>query len=377
MSQATMVTPATVQPPNADAPIEAFRFTSGLNLSPVAEADGTIPFTTLARTSKPIDHWYWGPCVHDFSGMQMAAVIPVDYTHEDCEALGFINNKTVTPEGLQLSGKLTPFQPLDKASEVHFKSAKGVPYQASINFDPWTLVVEDIPAGLSAEVNGQLIPGPVAVFRQWKLNGLAVCMYGVDSGTNVSFSSDLSGKTVAVTRFKKGEQMPPAKSAATGKFAVLTSDEKKNLESVAATLSNIIETSTEAPADEVDPEAAAEVTPESGAASEPASPEDTQLSRKNEGKKFIEAFGEQHGPTLFTKGFSFSAAQVEYSKILRAENEALRAENAKFAAKPHSSGTTPVSFGTAAKSGTTETKFGGLTGGIAKFASGIKLPAGK
>lgn len=361
------------QQPKSEVPVEALRFVAGMTFEQPKGEDGTVPFSTLARTSKPIDHWYWGQCVHDFAGIQMAPVIPVDYAHEDCEALGFIDAKSVTSEGLQLSGKLTPFKPDDKASEVIFKSAKGVPYQASVDFDPWTLVVEDVPAGLSAEVNGQMIPGPVAVFRQWKLNGLAICLYGVDPGTNVSFSKgDLSGTKVAVTRFKKGESMSTTtKPGSAGKFAALTPEEKASLATAAAALTDFVEKSTEAePAETQETDST-----DTGTAADAApTTEETQMSRKDLGKKFITEFGEQHGPTLFAKGFSFQEAQAEYSKLLKAENDALKAEIAKFKKLP--SGTTPVSFsGAGNQEG--QTKFAGLTGGAGKFASGIKIPGKK
>jgi hypothetical protein len=367
---------ATQPPPDTNVPVEAFRFAA--DFTPGATgADGTVPFTALARTGNAVDHWYWGPCIHDFSGAQMAAVIPVDYAHCDDEALGLVNATAVNPEGLQCSGLLVPFRPDDKATEVIFKSGKGVPYQASIFFDPYSCVVEDVPAGYTTEVNGVTFDGPVTVFRQWELRGLALCMYGVDGGTNVGFSSNLSGKTAAVTRFTKGDDMstkipkagavaPKAgnlatKSKAKGKFAdgdaEETDEEKKKRE----------EGSEEEEATGSSDEAEAEgdtTKKKDGEAS-------TKLSRKAEGKQFITAFGEQHGPTLFAKGFTFAEAQAEVAKLLRAENDSLKAEVAKFS-KTQKSGTTPVTFGA---SGTPEVpaKFSQL-GRIGRLAAGITLP---
>lgn len=358
---------ATHKPPKADTPIEAFRFAA--DFSPAEKAaDGTVPFTVLARTVNAVEHWFWGSCVHDFAGMSAAPVITVDYNHCDDEALGLINTTAVTPEGLQCSGILTPFLPDDKASEVIFKSGKGVPYQASIYFDPWSCVVEDVPAGFSTEVNGTTLNGPVAVFRQWELLRLAVCLSGVDGGTSVGFSKNLSGKTIAVTRFKKGEEMPQAKKS--GKFAEETEEEKKKREEAEAaakesestTESDTTETATE--------DTEAEETEEEKKKRESAS-SNSQLSRKELGKKFIATFGEQHGPTLFAAGLELADAHVEYAKILKTENEAIRAENAKFA-KQGSNGTTPVSFGGGGKPAV-PSKFAHL-GNAGRLAAGIKLP---
>lgn len=369
-----MTNQAKPQPPKADAPIEAFRFAADFEPSEVA-SDGTVPFKALARTSQPVAHWHWGDCLHDFAGMTSKPSITVDYNHYDDEALGFVNEKTVTPEGLLCAGALTPFTPTDKASEVIFKAGKGVKYECSVYFDPWSCVVEEVPSGFTTEVNGQTFSGPVTVFRQWELIRLAVCLSGVDGGTNVSFSKNLSGQKVAVNRFSKKEKVMTTKTEQqTGKFATMTEDEKKSLETVAKTLTTIIEGATVTET-ETETETTTETTTEAGAASETVKPEDTtQLSRKTEGAKFISEFGERHGATLFAKGFTFQQAEAEFRKILRTENEALRTENAKFAKSQNSNGATPVTFDTPSTTQSGETKFRGLSGGIAKFASGIKLP---
>jgi len=307
--------------------------------------------------------------------MQMAPVIPADYAHCDNEALGLVNGKSIGPDGLTLSGRLTPFTPTDKASEVIFKSNLGVPYQASIYFDPFTCVVEDVPAGFTTQVDGVEVAGPVAVFRQWELKGVALCMYGVDSGTNLAFSQDLSGKTVAVNRFKKGSEVVP--QAKPGKFAEETEEEKKAREAAAAAATDEATTETETTTT-TETETEAEVDPEeekrkNAAMSDDAEKDETKMSRKELGKKFIGAFGDVHGPSLFAKGLSFAEATAAFTKILQEENKVLKAENAKFKTSG-TNGANPVSF-----SGNTPevAKFSGLSGGAAKFAAGIKIPTAK
>ncbi|MEM8738079.1 MAG: head maturation protease, ClpP-related [Planctomycetota bacterium] len=46
--------------------------------------------------------------------------------------------------------------------------------------------------------------------------------------------------------------------------------------------------------------------------------------RATEGKKFLDAFGEDRGGRYFARGLSFEQAQADYAKDLRAENETLR-----------------------------------------------------
>ncbi len=329
-------------------PIEACRFAAEFKTgSP--DAEQRVPFTALARTAQPVPHWYWGErCIHDFSGMESPQSIAVDYEHRD-EIIGVVSKFNIDKDGLTCSGFLTPFQATDRASEVAHKSKMGVPYQSSIDFDEFTLVVEDVPAGFSTTVNGDQFTGPLTVFRKWKLQGIAVCKQGVDPNTNVKFSAEqLSGKTVPVTRFSKGgimpDEVPPT---------VTPVENEKPAEKPA-------ETGTPTPA-------AVSQTPPTPAV--PAAV--TQLSRKQQSEAFIKEFGEQHGAALFSRHDRIEDARIEFGTILRTENEALKTQVAKFAKTSNQAGADPVSFGGGEKS--TPTKFSHM-GRVGRFAAGIKLP---
>jgi hypothetical protein len=168
----------------------------------------TRPVELLARTGKPITHWYWGAVVHDLSGVRLpseATRVPIDYCHEDDEIMGFLDKFTAKPEGLVVSGSLVPFKADDRVAEVTAKADAGVPYQASIYFDADNSVIEEVPAGMSVPVNGEAFIGPGVVFRQWMLRGVAICPYGYDAGTQARFSDTKDGN-VAV-QFTKGSAM--------------------------------------------------------------------------------------------------------------------------------------------------------------------------
>lgn len=194
-------------------PAKALRFEAELEVTPPAEvpapaengSPSPVPVTLRARSANVVNHWWFGPCVHDFAGMTPAgAKLPLDYCHNCDEVIGFSDKQEVGSE-LTMSGQLIPFTAQDRASEVIHKSKLGVPYQASIYFDPETLVIEEVPAGMSAQANGQDYPGPVSVFRQWQLKGAAVCPYGMDANTSVQFSAN--DKEVSVQY--KGEMSAP------------------------------------------------------------------------------------------------------------------------------------------------------------------------
>lgn len=160
----------------------------------------------LARAAGGIVHWFWGVIVHDFAGMKHAPKIPIDYAHEDDEALGYIDQFSTDAAGLHLAGELVAFQPDDKAAEVLYKGGAGVPYASSID---WTGAarIEEVPAGMSAEANGQTFQGPCLIVREWTLAGVAVCMYGADPDATSEFAKKRGAGPANVTRFRKGSTM--------------------------------------------------------------------------------------------------------------------------------------------------------------------------
>lgn len=338
-------------------PREACRFAATFAMGEAGDGK-KVPFTSLARTVDPVDHWYWGQCVHDFAGMKSAAVMPVDYCHFQNEVLGMIDKAEVTDQGLQLSGALIPFKDDDRASEVIYKAGAGVPYQASIDFDEYEIVVEDIPAGFSGDANGRTYQGPVAIFRKWELYGLGVCLRGVDEGTNVQFSRKLSGQTAAVTRFSKG----PTSMDGENKTPA-TEPEKKKEETPAVTTTPEAGNTAETPATPSTP-ATQTTTAPTGA---------TQLTRAQQLQPFVAEFGQVHGVALFSQFDTVDAARPAYTKILADKNSALESEVAKFKKGPQ--GETPVSSsvgggGEAQKPG----KFAYLPPNIGRFAAACRIP---
>lgn len=187
-------------------PVGALRFDAGkLAVTTADDKSNKHPVSLLARTVQPVDHWFWGRVVHDFSGMKSAASIPIDYCHDDDEIMGYIDQFTVGGDGLTTSGFLVGFKPDDMVAEVTSKAAAGVPYQASIYFDSDNAVIEEVPAGMAVQVNGGAFHGPGIVFRQWMLRGVAICPYGYDAGTEARFNQSRDGD-VAV-QFTKGTAM--------------------------------------------------------------------------------------------------------------------------------------------------------------------------
>jgi hypothetical protein len=305
--------------------------------------------------------------------------LAIDYSHREDEVMGFAN-KFDTEGGLVASGALTPFQEKDRASEVIFKSQQGVPFEASIFFDPAELVLEDVPQGMSVPVNGLTFAGPGVVARRWTLRGLAVCPYGQDKNTAVEFSAGQQPKEVAV-RYTQSEQPPaveaapavvePAKVSDTEDAAKEKTDEVVDPEAV------IPEPVTEVPAS-----LPAEGQPAAAPVEAAAPAIAAALSANQDGPSFLAAFGDQGG-VWFAQGKSFAECQTLFQQQIVGDRERLAKENEQLRSQLSASRgeREPVSFGgdadIAVMNEPTAKQKAALGSGLARFAANITLPKSK
>lgn len=349
-------------------PLSALRFVADLEIGDNGDGAKTAPFKMMARSKDPVSHWYWGRVVHDMAGFTTSKPrLPVDYCHCEDEVLGFANKFDTSSGDLIASGALTPFEDKDRASEVLFKQKQGVPYEASIFFDPAHLVVEDVPEGFTVGVNGYQFAGPGLVIRQWKLRGIAICPYGQDGNTSVEFNQQ--GRDVAV-KFTGNQAMPPEQTTATAEAAEVTTE---------AAVEAVTETDT-----------ATEAVAETAAAVEVATEETTEqatapvvveaATAMSEGQRFLTAFGDQGG-VWFAQGKKFEDAQAMFTQNLRTENERLAAKVTELQTQLTAGRgeADPLSFSSGeSDSETTSVKptvkqEAAIGAGLAKFAANIKF----
>lgn len=277
----------------------------------------SAPFRMVARSGQPIEHWFWGRVVHDLSGMRLAKQrVPIDYAHDDKEVIGYANQFMTDSGDLQVSGALVPYKDNDRATEIIYKQKAGVPYEASINFGGDGIKLENVPEGMSTQVNGYTFSGPGVVVREWPLRGIAICPYGADGNTSTEFT-DSAKVTVEI----KEAEMP---------------EDIKSEE---------IQEDIQQPA-EVDEtvEATAEVA-DNDTAEASVAVEAVAL-----GQRFLDAFGDQGG-VWFAQGKTFEEAQALFTKALQqrvaelesklsaaqslGEAEPVKFSEAKAVKKPH------------------------------------------
>ena len=355
-------------------PLAALRFAADLEMGDDGEGAKTVPIKIKARGAQAVDHWYFGRMVHDLAGMSLSKPrLAIDYCHREDEVMGFAN-KFDTEGGLVASGALTPFQEKDRASEVIFKSQQGVPYEASIFFDPAELVLEEVPQGLSVPVNGLQFAGPGVVARRWTLRGLAVCPYGQDKNTAVEFSSGQHATEVAVV-FTQTEQ-PKSEPAAPA-----TVEPAKDAEAAQEEVTQAANPQAQEPAKKPDEKSEqeqagtpTEVQPPAGAA-----PVEVAPSAAQNGPAFLSAFGDQGG-VWFAQGKTFAECQTLFQQQLQTDRERLTKENEQLRTQLAAvrGEREPVSFGgeadIAVLNEPTAKQKAALGSGLAKFAANITLP---
>ena len=166
-------------------PLEAMQFRQTTDFS-VRETDGKFAVSLVAFSGGELYHWWWGRCIFDRSGAVIAKKkIPLDYQHNPREVLGFLDTFT-GEKALECSGYFVPFQKDDRASEILYKKEKGVPYQCSVSLGQSVFLYEYIPLGQTVTVNGEeysTADEGLIVFREYEIDGVAICLYGSDSNT--------------------------------------------------------------------------------------------------------------------------------------------------------------------------------------------------
>ncbi len=282
-------------------PVAAARFdaTSPFVFDQGEDADG-VPVHLHARDAQPIYHWYWGKIAHDMSGCQHRDKIAIDWCHDADQLIGYVDDiKADSKKGLDLGGMVLSGID-DKAAEVVKKASAGVPYESSID---WTgpAVIEYVDSSTSVDVNGYTFEGPGYVVRQWNLRGVAICPHGADMSTSTEFSE--ADQAVGVTVFTQSD-----------KGVVMPTNQPQQDKGQ--------EPETKGQAESQDQQPNAETKPAETHTQDSAPATDTD--RAEQGKRFADTFGEDHGPKYFAAGLSFENALAEHSKKLTAENATLK-----------------------------------------------------
>lgn len=306
-------------------PVEALEMVSrgeavNFNHTEGAKDEG-LNVTLLARSSKAIDHWYWGSVVHDLEGMKVKERIPLDFNHNPDEIIGYLDEFEITEEGLLCHGKLTPFSENDRASEIAFKSKAGVPWESSISFGGDGIVLENI-GDDPVTVNGLEFSNGTVV-REWPFRACAICPSGADANTSSAVFN--SGDLVEVTVLSKEKKMDDNKESEFAEVAedviVADLDEVQEDEVLEEAVDQVSDEQVEDSQEEAVVEDAEEAVVE----------EAVELSDpRAECRQFVEQFGAENGGQWFAEGLSLAEATSLHNQGIEDERDELLKEVAEL-----------------------------------------------
>ncbi len=172
---------------SGERPSNAFQFRSlDKNSFSIQEIDGKYAVSLVGFSGKEFTHWWWGRCIFDRIGATVPfAKIPIDWNHDCYEGIGYLDTFSGNPE-FAAGGYLLPTDaPGDRAREIITKKELGMPYQCSVMLGDSNFVEEFVSEGATAEVNGEIVTGPITIFRQFEVHSVAICLYGSDTNTTV------------------------------------------------------------------------------------------------------------------------------------------------------------------------------------------------
>ena len=165
--------------------MKSIHFTSPLNLT----ASGKQRRFRINAYSggKLVVSGFAAPVIVDLSGLDTSNAVPILIDHRaDVEAtLGLTDSIDNNGRSLTLGGPVTGVSGL--AQQVLAQSAAGHTWQASIGAS--VIESEDIAAGVSVAVNGQIFSGPLIIARKSVLRETSVLPMGADSTTSVNLAA--------------------------------------------------------------------------------------------------------------------------------------------------------------------------------------------
>ncbi len=307
------------------APEGAFQFESACQFAAPSTRDTATKLrrakvSILARTAEPVYHWYWGWIVHDMAGMAPVDKIALDYRHDPDQIIGYADSIEAKNE-LNIGGELLSRSEDDTAATVMDLGSAGVPYQASIQFDPFNVVLEYLPDQAKTTVNGLEVTGPLVIAREWTLLRCAICPTGVDSGTATNFSRGDQAEAQFSLRWK--DTMTKASSNA-------AADAGQQSQSGAPSTPSAGAATTTAPAAGQQSQ-----TGSTGVSTETSKPDASSFEAEFRAKlkRYSDRFGAEHGAKYFADGLSYEGALEAHLTKLQADLQVSFAANEELKTK--------------------------------------------
>lgn len=133
------------------------------------------------------DHMWFSRVAFDLATLSIQTPVPLLLNHCPDDTVGVVNVAEITSL-VRITGTL--FTGIDEdADSIAAKADAGFPWQMSVGIFPDS--IEEIPAGQSVPLNGQMLDGPLTILRNARIREVSLCPVGADAGTSASvFTAD-------------------------------------------------------------------------------------------------------------------------------------------------------------------------------------------
>lgn len=238
----------------------------------------------------------------DYSTLRVKDRVPLDFLHLDDTLVGYAEGFQFTDEKVTADAVLMDDEdsPSARAREIAYGLDHGVPYETSCLIDLEQAVARSVQKDETVVVNGRELSGPLTLYQNAEIRGVAICPHGADALTSATVA--LSAGSVRF--YKEGKIMS---------INDFSSDElRKKSESVAL----------------------AEETSDGN-----DSAKETSNGRSVDAEliAFVDEFGAEKGLDFYRRGISFAEARLESLRLAKelADKEvvALRAKVKELEAK--------------------------------------------
>ncbi len=164
------------------APVKACIFNEDSEVSFAEGGGGGNNFRILGYSGKIIkNHWYWGNLAIDLAGLKFYKKrVAVLESHFSGRRIGFTTKQEIK-DAVRVEGE---FLDSENAQQMKKDIQAGFPMEASLFCPP--SVIEHVLDGASVKVNGHVMKGPGAVFREAIVKEVSMCVFGLDTSTKSS-----------------------------------------------------------------------------------------------------------------------------------------------------------------------------------------------
>lgn len=165
-----------------------------------AEGDGEKNrFRLVGNSGKPFGSDFFGKVIIDFENLKLRKSPLVVLREHDPLLIAGTSRRTDDTDELVFEGKFSKVT--ETASEIKELLSEGVKFESSIRVEP--KAIDFIDKGEEAEVNGQIVKGPIRILRDNLVSEASFVLFGRDRKTSGKLVAAEDEEVINITELRK------------------------------------------------------------------------------------------------------------------------------------------------------------------------------